>query len=215
MSDHGVDKLIFSNTCAIYGVPEQVPITEDHPQRPINPYGMSKLIVEQNLRDFGSAHALRSISLRYFNAAGADPDDEIGESHDPETHLIPLVLDAPTDKRPAITVFGNDYDTPDETCIRDYIHVSDLAYAHVLALQALEYGDNTTLYNLGNGNGFTVRAVIAVAQKVTDLHVPFLIGPRRVGDPAKLVEDAKLARRMLGWNPKYSKLEQMVLTAWK
>jgi UDP-arabinose 4-epimerase len=214
MRDHGIDKLIFSSTCATYGIPEQVPITEDHPQRPINPYGMSKLMIEQILQDFDHAHGLRSISLRYFNAAGADPDGEIGESHDPETHLIPLVLDAAAGIRPVITVFGDDYDTPDGTCIRDYIHVSDLADAHVLALEALVNGASTTAYNLGNGMGFSVRQVIEVAQKVTDLNVPFEIGPRRAGDPAQLVGDAHRFSEALNWRPQFVELQQMVQTAW-
>lgn len=214
MRDHGIDKLIFSSTCATYGIPESTPITEDHPQQPINPYGMSKLMIEQILRDFDRAHGLRSISLRYFNAAGADLDGEIGESHDPETHLIPLVLEAASGKRPAITVFGNDYDTLDGTCIRDYIHVSDLADAHVLALQEVEIGAQTTAYNLGNGQGFSVREVIEVAKRVTHQTVPFETGPRRAGDAARLVGDSTLARAELGWQPKYSELDQIILTAW-
>jgi UDP-arabinose 4-epimerase len=213
MHDHGIDKLIFSSTCATYGVPEQVPISEDHPQRPINPYGMSKLMIEQILRDFDNAHGLRSISLRYFNAAGADPDGEIGESHDPETHLIPLVLDAAAGIRPVITVFGDDYDTPDGTCIRDYIHVSDLADAHVLALQALESGASTIAYNLGNGIGFSVREVIQAVERVIRRAVPFKIGPRREGDPSHLVGDAALVRRELGWRPFQYDLERIVSTA--
>lgn len=167
MRDHGIDKLIFSSTCATYGVPNDVPIREDHSQQPINPYGASKLMIERMLQDFEVAHGLRSISLRYFNAAGADPGGEIGEAHDPETHLIPLVLDAAAGKRPAITVFSDDYDTPDGTCIRDYIHVSDLADAHVLALKALEAGAKTTACNLGNGQGFSVRQVIDSAARVS------------------------------------------------
>jgi UDP-arabinose 4-epimerase len=213
MRDHGIDKLIFSSTCATYGIPEQVPITEDHPQKPINPYGMSKLMIEQILQDFDHAHGLRSISLRYFNAAGADPDGEIGESHDPETHLIPLVLDAAAGIRPVITVFGDDYDTPDGTCIRDYIHVSDLADAHLLALQALESGAGTIAYNLGNGIGFSVREVIQAVERVTRRAVPFEIGPRREGDPSHLVGDAGLAQRELGWRPFQYDLERIVSTA--
>jgi len=214
MRDHGIDKLIFSSTCATYGIPEQVPITEDHPQRPINPYGTSKLMIEQILRDFDHAHGLRSISLRYFNAAGADPDGEIGESHDPETHLIPLVLDAAAGKRPAITIFGDDYDTLDGTCIRDYIHVSDLAEAHLLALKALEQGAQSTAYNLGNGQGFSVQEVIAATEFVTGKSVPTVIGKRRAGDPASLVGDATKIRSALNWRPRYSELQGMVSTAW-
>ena len=214
MRDHGVNKFIFSSTCATYGVPESVPISEDHPQRPINPYGASKLMIERMLQDFDAAHGLRSISLRYFNAAGADPDGEIGEAHDPETHLIPLVLDAAARKRPSITVFGNDYATPDGTCIRDYIHVSDLADAHVLALKALEDSAETTAYNLGNGQGFSVREVIAAAEKITGLRVPIKIGSRRAGDPERLVGSSKLAIQELGWKPWFVEIEQMLAHAW-
>ena len=215
MRDHGIDKLIFSSTCSTYGVPDAVPIREEHPQRPINPYGASKLMIERMLQDFDTAHGLRSISLRYFNAAGADPDGEIGEAHDPETHLIPLVLDAAVGVRPAITVFGDDYDTPDGTCIRDYIHVTDLAFAHVLALRALEAGGSTTAFNLGNGQGFSVREVIATTEAVTGLKVPVAIGPRRSGDPARLVGDASAAIEQLGWMPEFGKLEEILMTAWK
>jgi UDP-arabinose 4-epimerase len=215
MRDHDIDKLIFSSTCATYGVPDRVPISEDHPQRPINPYGASKLMIERMLQDFDAAHGLHSISLRYFNAAGADPDGEIGEAHDPETHLIPLVLDAAAGKRPAVTVFGDDYDTPDGTCIRDYIHVSDLASAHVLALRALEAGAVTGAYNLGNGLGFSVREVITAAETVTGLAVPVEMGPRRGGDPARLVGDAASATVDLGWRPRFAGLEDILMTAWK
>lgn len=214
MRDLGVDKLIFSSTCATYGTPEQVPISEDHPQRPINPYGMSKLMIEKVLQDFDSAHGLRSISLRYFNAAGADPDAEIGECHEPETHLLPLVFDAAVRKRPSLAIFGDDYDTPDGTCVRDYIHVTDLADAHVLALRELDNGVDTAAYNLGNGNGFSVREVIEVVQQVTDLDVPFEIRERRAGDPAQLVGDARRASEALNWSPRLVSLQQIVQTAW-
>lgn len=215
MRDHGIDKLIFSSTCATYGVPNDVPIREDHSQQPINPYGASKLMIERMLQDFEVAHGLRSISLRYFNAAGADPGGEIGEAHDPETHLIPLVLDAAAGKRPAITVFSDDYDTPDGTCIRDYIHVSDLADAHVLALKALEAGAKTTACNLGNGQGFSVRQVIDSAARVTGQKVPFVLGPRRAGDPAALVGDATRAMQELGWCPQMHDIDTMIDTAWQ
>ena len=212
--DHHIARFIFSSTCASYGVPNQIPISEDHPQQPINPYGWSKLMIEQILRDFDTAHGLRSISLRYFNAAGADPDGEIGEAHDPETHLIPLVLDAASGRREAITVFGADYNTPDGTCIRDYIHVSDLAEAHVLALRALEQGAPSTVYNLGNGQGFSVREVIECARRVTACEIPVQVGPRRAGDPPRLIGSAVRSQRELGWRAQYSDLDIIMQTAW-
>lgn len=213
--DHDINKFIFSSTCATYGVPQFVPIAEEHAQQPINPYGASKLMIERMLQDFEVAHGLRSIALRYFNAAGADPDGEIGEVHDPETHLIPLVLDTATGKRPFITIYGNDYNTPDGTCIRDYIHVTDLANAHVLALKALEQGGNSTVYNLGNGQGFSVREVIAEAERVSGIKICVQIGSRRTGDPGKLVGDATRARAELSWEPKYGDLADILMTAWK
>ena len=171
-------------------------------------------MIERMLQDFDHAHGLRSISLRYFNAAGADPDGEIGEAHNPETHLIPLVLDAASGKHPTITVFGDDYDTPDGSCIRDYIHVSDLADAHILALRALEKGSATTAYNLGNGQGFSVREVIKAAEEVTGLHVPIEAGARRAGDPARLVGDASRICKELYWQPKYSNINLILESAW-
>ena len=214
MRDHGLDKMIFSSTCATYGVPQSIPIPEDHPQQPINPYGASKLMIERMLADFDTAHGLRSIALRYFNAAGADPEGEIGEAHDPETHLIPLVLDAAAGRRPALTVFGDDYATPDGTCIRDYIHVTDLADAHVRALKVLEQGSNSRAYNLGNGAGFSVREVISAAEAITGRRVPVNIGARRPGDPPRLVGDAARARDELGWSPRYAGLDDILQTAW-
>jgi len=214
MRDHGIDKFIFSSTCATYGNPESVPIGEKHPQCPINPYGASKLMIENILKDFDNAHGLRSISLRYFNAAGADPDGEIGEDHDPETHLIPLVLDAAAGIRSAITVFGNDYETPDGTCIRDYIHVTDLAEAHILALKALEKGARSTAYNLGNCQGFSVLEIISATESVTGMSVPKIIGKRRAGDPASLIGDYRKINEELGWEPKFTNLQVMVSTAW-
>jgi UDP-arabinose 4-epimerase len=214
LRDHGITRLIFSSTCATYGLPLEIPIPETHPQNPINPYGASKLMIERMLADFEVAHSLRSIALRYFNAAGADPDGEIGEAHDPETHLIPLVLDAAAGRRPTITVFGDDYATPDGTCIRDYIHVTDLADAHVLALQALERGGASDAFNLGNGQGFSVREVIDHARRITGRDIPVTIGPRRPGDPPRLVGDATRARKILGWQPRYADLDAIVKTAW-
>lgn len=214
MRDHGIGKVVFSSTCATYGVPDALPIREETPQRPINPYGHSKLMVEQMLRDFGSAYGISWTALRYFNAAGADPDNQIGELHDPETHLIPLVLDAAAGRRPHVTIFGDDYATADGTCIRDYIHVSDLADAHVLALQRLLDGGASQVFNLGNGQGFSVREVIGAVERVAGLRVPTVDGPRRPGDPAPLIADASLARRDLGWRPRPDGLAEMVATAW-
>ena len=215
MRDHAVDKLVFSSTCATYGVPKTGLIAEDHSQNPINPYGASKLMIERMLQDFEVAHQLRSISLRYFNAAGADPECETGEAHDPETHLIPLVLDTAAGVRPEVTIFGDQHGTPDGTCIRDYVHVADLARAHVLALQALEAGARTTAYNLGNGKGFSVRQVIDVAKAITARAVPFRVGPLRPGDPPHLVGDASRIRRELGWMPHHMDLGDIIETAWR
>ncbi|MBT8102581.1 MAG: UDP-glucose 4-epimerase GalE [Gammaproteobacteria bacterium] len=209
-----IDKLIFSSTCATYGVPRGGAIQETQPQDPINPYGRSKLIVEQILRDFDSAYKLRSIALRYFNAAGADPDCEIGESHDPETHLIPLVLDAASGRRQNITVFGNDYDTPDGTCIRDYVHVQDLADAHVGALHYLLDGGASDAFNLGTGVGSSVREVIDAAKLATGRELAVIEGPRRPGDPPSLVAAPGRAREILGWEPKMSDIETIIETSW-
>lgn len=211
---HGVECFVFSSTCATYGVPDALPITESSPQRPINPYGASKLMVERILEDFSAAHPLRHIALRYFNASGADEDNVIGEDHDPETHLIPLVLDAASGRRADVTVFGTDYDTPDGTCLRDYIHVSDLAQAHVLALQFLLAGGPSQKINLGLGFGFSVKDVIQTVERVTGLKVPAVYGPRRAGDPAALVADPTKARDMLGWRPRFTSLPAIVETAW-
>jgi len=215
MIAHDVKQIVFSSTCATYGEPESIPITESHPQRPINPYGASKLMVERMLADFDQAYGLRHIALRYFNAAGADPDGKIGEDHDPETHLIPLVLDAAAGMRSNITIYGDDYDTPDGTCIRDYIHVSDLADAHLLALQALEQGGTSRAYNLGNGHGYSVQEVIDTARQVTGREIPVRIGRRRPGDPDRLIGDASLIRQDLGWQPKFAALDKIIETAWQ
>ncbi len=211
---HGVDAFIFSSTAAIFGEPEAVPIDEDHPKRPINPYGRSKWMVEQLLEDYDQAYGLRAVALRYFNAAGADPQGRIGERHDPETHLIPLVLQAASGRREAITVFGEDYDTPDGTCIRDYIHVEDLCQAHLLALEHLLAGGGSRRYNLGNGAGYSVREVIDTARRVTGRDIPERRGARRPGDPARLVADATRITRELGWAPRYPALEDIVAHAW-
>ena len=215
LCDQGIDCFIFSSTCATYGEPGRIPITENAPQAPVNPYGASKLMVERMMQDFGSAYGLRSAALRYFNAAGADPDGEIGEDHDPETHLIPLVLETAAGQRPHITIFGDDYDTPDGTCIRDYIHVTDLAEAHVLALDSLGRRPGFDAYNLGNGAGYSVREVIDTARRVSGKEIPVVIGARRAGDPPRLVGDASRAIEELGWQPRYVQLEAIVETAWR
>jgi UDP-arabinose 4-epimerase len=212
---HGIDRFIFSSTCATYGYPRTDTLREDHPQQPINPYGQSKLMIERMLWDFEPAYGLRSVMLRYFNAAGADPEGRIGEDHEPETHLIPLVLDAALGRREHITVFGDDYATPDGTCIRDYIHVDDLADAHVLALQALLDGAPSAAYNLGNGAGFSVREVIDAARRVTGRDIPEITGARRPGDPDRLVGDAGRVRAELGWTPRLTELDTLIATAWR
>ena len=215
MRDHGIGRLVFSSTCATYGLPEAESMSEDHAQRPINPYGASKLMVERMIADFAAAHGLRATSLRYFNAAGADPDGEIGEDHSPETHLIPLALAAALGSIPQLTIFGDDYGTDDGTCIRDYVHVSDLADAHVLALAALDAGDpGFRAYNLGNGRGYSVREVVQSVERVTGSKVPMIVGPRRAGDPSRLVSAAALAKSELGWAPQHSSIDRMVATAY-
>jgi UDP-glucose 4-epimerase len=215
MKDHGCGPLIFSSTAAIFGEPVRVPIDEAHPGQPINPYGMSKFMVEAMLRDFDRAYGLRSVALRYFNAAGADPGARIGERHDPETHLVPLALQAILGRRPPLKVFGRDYDTPDGTCIRDYIHVDDLADAHLLALEYLWQGGTSTAFNLGNGAGFSVQQVLDTAARVAGQPVPATDAPRRDGDPARLVADARLAKATLGWKPRHGDLETIVRHAWQ
>jgi UDP-arabinose 4-epimerase len=212
--DHGIKHFVFSSTCATYGIPDTSPIREDTPQRPINPYGASKLMVERMLSDFGSAHSLTWTALRYFNAAGGDVDGRVGESHDPETHLIPLVLDAASGRRPHVTIFGTDYDTADGTCVRDYIHVNDLADAHVAALSAQLRGAPSDVFNLGNGLGFSVRQVVNAVERITGQKVPVQLGARRAGDPAVLISDAAKARVQLGWQPKLPDLDAIIRTAW-
>jgi len=213
MRDCGVASCVFSSTAAVYGTPERVPIVETDRLEPINPYGASKLCVEFMLRAYATAYGLGFVCLRYFNVAGAAPAGDIGEDHRPETHLIPLVLQAAAGKRDGIQIYGDDYDTPDGTCVRDYIHVCDLADAHVLALDAVEAG-KTKVYNLGNGEGFSVREVIDACRKVTRCDIPAEVAPRRPGDPPRLVASAEKAGRELGWQPKYPKLETIVAHAW-
>ncbi|CEA12527.1 MULTISPECIES: UDP-glucose 4-epimerase GalE [Methanobacterium] len=215
MNEFEVRKLVFSSTCATYGNPQKIPLTEDHPQNPINPYGQGKLMVEKVLKDYSSAYGLRYVSLRYFNAAGADPEGEVGERHEPETHLIPLILDAAMGKREDIKIFGTDYPTTDGTCIRDYIHVTDLADAHIKALKYLEDGGESEVFNLGNGNGFSVREVIEEARKVTGKEIKATETERRPGDPPVLVGSSEKARKILKWQPKYDDLTKIISTAWE
>ncbi len=210
---HRIGKIVFSSTCATYGIPDVVPITENEKQKPINPYGNTKLAVELALADYAAAYEWGFAALRYFNASGAAPDGSIGEDHEPETHLIPLVIQAIMGQRPAIEVFGTDYPTPDGTCIRDYIHVDDLAVAHLLALVALTPGKQLR-YNLGTGRGYSVREVIRVAEEVTGKKCPVKEGPRRDGDPPMLVAAADKVRRELSWSPRYTDLKTIVETAW-
>jgi UDP-glucose 4-epimerase len=208
-----VRKVIFSSTCAVYGNPVKVPITESNPRQPVNPYGATKLAFENALEAYSRAYGLRFMSFRYFNAAGADESGKIGENHSPETHLIPIILQAIQGKRAALEIFGDNYPTPDGTCIRDYIHVNDLAEAHVLGLEHLSKSDSAAM-NLGTGKGYSVHEVVAIAEKVTGHKVPTHIGPRRAGDPAELVADPSLAERLLNWKAKRS-LEEIIASAWK
>jgi len=214
MCEHGVVKLVFSSTCATYGVPQRVPITEETPQQPINPYGRSKLAVEWMLADSAAAWGLGSCSLRYFNACGAAADGSIGEDHRPETHLIPIVLQVALGQRPAVTIFGTDYPTPDGTCIRDYIHVDDLATAHCLAIERLEPG-RAEAFNVGTGRGHSVREVVEAARQVTGRTIPVEQGPRRPGDPPVLVADAIRIEQVLKWQPKYQEIREIVASAWR
>ena len=215
MIKYGCNRIIFSSTCATYGEPEKVPITEDMPQNPINPYGATKLMVERIFQDYHKAYGLQYVVLRYFNAAGADPDGEIGERHNPETHIIPLVLDAASGKKPDIKVFGTDYDTPDGSCIRDYIHVYDLATAHLLALHHLEAGKESQFFNLGNEKGTSVLEVVDSVKRVTRRNLKVTLTDRRPGDPAKLVGSSQKAQEVLGWKPIYGDIDAIVGHAWK
>ncbi len=213
--ENDINYFVFSSTCATYGNPEKTPIDERHPLNPINPYGRTKRMIEEILEDYGAAYGLNYTSLRYFNAAGADPDSEIGEDHNPETHLIPLVLDVAAAKRKSIKVFGTDYATPDGTCIRDYIHVTDLAEAHILALQRLMDGADSSVYNLGNGRGFSVLEVIERAREIAAREITFENTDRRPGDPPVLIASNEKAIAELGWNPVYADLNDIIGTAWR
>lgn len=210
-----IKTFVFSSTCALYGVPKFVPITEEHPQNPISPYATTKWMVERILADFDAAYGLKSVRFRYFNAAGADPEGLLGEDHSPETHLIPLVLLAALGKLPAIKIFGTDYPTEDGTCIRDYIHVADLAQAHVLGLKYLLDGGDSDVFNLGNGSGFSVRQVIEAAQQVTGKEIKTVESDRRPGDPSILVGSSEKARNILGWQPQYADLNKILAHAWQ
>jgi UDP-arabinose 4-epimerase len=215
MREAGVGTIVFSSTCATYGNPVRVPIDEAHPQAPVNPYGESKLMVEKLLQWYGRIHGLRWMALRYFNVAGADPDGEIGEDHDPESHLIPLVIGAAMGTRPPVKIFGTDYDTPDGTAIRDYVHVVDLADAHLRALQRLDEGTPSQAVNLGTGHGQSVRAVVTTVSRTAGKAVPAVESPRRAGDPATLVADPARARGVLGWTCRYPDLDVIVEHAWR
>jgi UDP-glucose 4-epimerase len=214
MREHGINNIVFSSTCATYGMPQYIPIDEIHAQNPINPYGFTKLAVERMIQDYGRAYGLRSIIFRYFNAAGADPDGLLGEDHSPETHLIPLVLQVASGKLSSVSIFGTDYDTPDGTCIRDYIHVSDLAEAHVLGLEYLWKNQTSNIFNLSNGKGFSVKEVIDTAQQVTGKKIPVDFCPRRLGDPPVLVGNSINASQVLGWQPQYYQLDKIIQHAW-
>jgi UDP-glucose 4-epimerase len=211
----GVNKFVFSSTCAVYGMPQEIPMTEKHPHNPLSPYAASKDMVERILADFDDAYGLKSVAFRYFNAAGAEPTGSLGEDHQPETHLIPLALLTALRKREKLYIFGTDYDTPDGTAIRDYIHVSDLADAHVLGLKYLLEGGESEVFNLGNGNGFSVREVIDTARQVTKLEIPVVETDRRAGDAPILVGSSEKARQILGWNPQYPELQRIISDAWQ
>lgn len=212
---HGIDKIVFSSTAATYGEPERVPISEDDPTNPTNTYGETKLSMEKMFKWTGKAHGLRYVSLRYFNACGAHKSGNIGEAHNPESHLIPLILQVPNGQREHISIFGSDYDTKDGTCVRDYIHVTDLAQAHILAVKYLMNGGESNIFNLGNGVGFTVQEVIDVARKVTGKPIKAVAEGRRAGDPAVLIASSQKAKDVLGWNPQHADLEEIIASAWK
>lgn len=214
LNKNNIKKIVFSSTCSLYGNPGHVPISEDEKLNPINPYAKTKYFIEQVLSDFDASYGMKYAALRYFNAAGADFDAGIGESHEPEPHLIPIVLQVALGKREQVSIFGDDYQTPDGTCIRDYIHVNDLADAHIRALEYLNNGNDSTIINLGTGNGYSVKEIIESAERVTGKKIKSVIAPRRAGDPAILIADNKKAREVLGWNPKYG-LDEIISSAWK
>ena len=214
MLAHGVRNFVFSSTCAIYGMPEEIPMTETHPRQPLSPYATSKNMVEQILADFDGAYGLKSVAFRYFNASGAHPSGVLGEDHHPETHLIPLALLTALGKRASLSIFGTDYDTPDGTALRDYIHVCDLASAHILGLEHLLNGGDSQVFNLGNGNGFSVREVIETARLVTEREIPVIESDRRAGDAPALIGSSEKVKQILGWNPQFSDLHTIIQHAW-
>jgi UDP-glucose 4-epimerase len=214
MVKNNIDKIVFSSTAATYGEPENIPVLESDRTCPTNPYGETKLAVEKMFKWVAEAHGLRYVSLRYFNACGADENGIIGEAHNPESHLIPIILQVPNGKRETISIYGTDYDTPDGTCIRDYIHVTDLAQAHILAVKYLYNGGKSDIFNLGNGVGYSVREVIETARKVTGRPIPVTETSRRAGDPARLVASSEKAKRILGWKPVHNCLEEIIASAW-
>jgi UDP-glucose 4-epimerase len=214
MLDSGIRVMIFSSSAATFGEPETVPIPEDHRKSPTNPYGRTKLMLEEILAEYDHAYGLKSVSLRYFNASGADPDGVVGEDHKPEHHLIPIVLEAALGKREQVVIAGDDWGTPDGTCIRDYVHVTDLGHAHLLALDSLRNGGPTAVYNMGNGSGYSVKEVIDCARRVSGVDIRTSIGPRRPGDPARLVASSEKIKRELGWKPRFADLETIISTAW-
>ena len=214
MVEHNVRKLVFSSTCAIFGLPKVMPLVEDLPHAPINPYGATKSMAERIIADFGHAYGLNAVALRYFNASGADPDGEIGELHDPESHLIPIAIEVALGKRDKLQVFGDDYDTTDGTCIRDYVHVLDLAAAHLLALDHLNGAGGLQTFNVGNGTGYSVREIIQAVEACSGKPLPYVMGPRRAGDPPILVADSRRAHDILGWRPRYPAIKDIVDTAW-
>ena len=215
MVENKIGKIVFSSTAAIYGEPENIPILETDKTEPSNTYGETKLAMEKLFKWVAQAHGIKYVSLRYFNACGAHKSGNIGEAHNPETHLIPLILQVPNNKRPEIKIFGDDYDTPDGTCIRDYIHVTDLANAHILAIEYLKKGGENNIFNLGNGTGFSVKQVIDISRKVTNHLIPAVICPRRAGDPAKLIASSEKAKNVLKWQPIYTDLETIIESAWR
>lgn len=215
MVENGIDKIVFSSTAATYGEPESIPILESDRTEPTNTYGETKLSMEKMFKWVSKAHGLRYVSLRYFNACGAHISGEIGEAHNPESHLIPIILQVPNEQRKEVGIFGDDYNTKDGTCVRDYIHVTDLAQAHILAVKYLRAGNESNIFNLGNGVGFTVKEVIECARKVTGHKIPAVISPRRAGDPAVLIASSEKAKKILGWKPEHDSLEEIIETAWK